>query len=129
MSLLVGPAYGLERTVVAEDLPPIPKILQQRYYECKVLAGIRRILRQNECIVQIETFDQLDQVAAMMAAVGYDLVASFLPNFVFEKCASVEREEDFGGALPMTGRDRSRRGELAASAAVVRAQKVEANLE
>ena len=54
------------------------------YYECKVLAGIRRILRQNECIVQIETFDQLDQVAAMMAAVGYDLVASFLPNFVFK---------------------------------------------
>ena len=53
-------------------------------YECKVLAGMQRTLRQNKCIVQIEVFDNLDQVVTMMTAAGYGLVASFLPNFVFE---------------------------------------------
>jgi FkbM family methyltransferase len=52
-------------------------------YECKVLAGMERTLRQNECMIQIEAFETRDQVTSLLAAAGYDLVASFPPNFVF----------------------------------------------
>jgi FkbM family methyltransferase len=54
------------------------------HYECKVLAGMKRTLQQNRCIVQIEAFETRDQVIAMMTAAGYDLVRNFSPNFVFE---------------------------------------------
>jgi FkbM family methyltransferase len=53
-------------------------------YECKVLSGMERTLRHNECMIQVETFDTRDQVASLMAAAGYRLAASFPPNFVFE---------------------------------------------
>ena len=53
-------------------------------YECKVLRGMERTLRQNECMIQVEAFETRDQVAQLLAAAGYDLVASFPPNFVFE---------------------------------------------
>ncbi len=54
------------------------------HYECNVLAGMARTLRSNRCLVQIEAFETRDRVIAMMAEAGYDLVADFLPNFVFE---------------------------------------------
>jgi FkbM family methyltransferase len=57
------------------------------HYECKVLAGMKRTLRQNRCIVQIEAFDTRDQVIATMAAAGYDLARNFSPNFVFENAS------------------------------------------
>jgi FkbM family methyltransferase len=53
-------------------------------YECKVLLGMQRILRQNECMIQVESFDTLDQVTSLLTAAGYDLVARFPPNFIFE---------------------------------------------
>jgi FkbM family methyltransferase len=53
-------------------------------YECKVLVGMERTLRENECMIQIELFDTRDQVVSLLAAAGYDLVASFAPNFVFQ---------------------------------------------
>ncbi len=55
------------------------------HYESRVLAGMTRTLRDNRCLVQIETFETRDQVVAMMAEIGYDLVLSFAPNFVFDK--------------------------------------------
>ena len=48
-------------------------------WECNVLAGMERTLRQNRCIVQIEAFETRDQVIAMMAAAGYRLAANFSP--------------------------------------------------
>jgi FkbM family methyltransferase len=54
------------------------------HYECNVLAGMARTLRTNRCVVQIEAFETKDRVIAMMADAGYDLVADYLPNFVFE---------------------------------------------
>jgi FkbM family methyltransferase len=54
------------------------------HYECKVLAGMKRTLQQNRCIVQIEAFETRDQVVAMMTAEGYKFVGEFSPNFVFE---------------------------------------------
>jgi len=53
-------------------------------YECHVLAGMMRTLRENRCIVQIEAFESRAQVISMMADAGYNLVASFSPNFVFD---------------------------------------------
>jgi FkbM family methyltransferase len=53
-------------------------------YECKVLKGMERILRENRCVVQIEAVETLDQVISIMADAGYRLVASFSPNFIFE---------------------------------------------
>jgi FkbM family methyltransferase len=53
-------------------------------YECKALAGMERILRTNECMIQVEAIDMRDQVIAFLSAAGYELVASFPPNFVFE---------------------------------------------
>jgi FkbM family methyltransferase len=55
------------------------------HYECKVLVGMERILRENECMIQIEAFETRDQVTSLLAAAGYGLVKSFPPNFVFEK--------------------------------------------
>jgi FkbM family methyltransferase len=52
-------------------------------YECKVIAGMQRLLRQNTCLVQIEAFETRNEVVAMMAAAGYDFVEAFSPNFVF----------------------------------------------
>jgi len=54
------------------------------HYECRVLAGMARTLGQNRCVVQIEAFETRDQVISIMAGAGYDLVADFSPNFVFE---------------------------------------------
>ena len=53
-------------------------------YECHVLAGMTRTLRENRCVVQIEAFESRDQVISIMADAGYNLVASFSPNFVFD---------------------------------------------
>jgi FkbM family methyltransferase len=57
------------------------------HYECNVLAGMARTLRSNRCLVQIETFETRERVIAMMADAGYDMVADYLPNFVFENRA------------------------------------------
>jgi FkbM family methyltransferase len=53
-------------------------------YEPKVLAGMKRTLKQNHAVIQIEAFETKDQVIATMAAAGYDLIGSFHPNFVFK---------------------------------------------
>jgi FkbM family methyltransferase len=52
-------------------------------YECKVVAGMQRLLRQNTCLVQIEAFETRDEVIALMAAASYDLADEFSPNLVF----------------------------------------------
>jgi FkbM family methyltransferase len=55
------------------------------FCECNVLAGMQSTLRRNQCIVQIEGFENArDKVISMMTAAGYNLVAAFAPNFVFE---------------------------------------------
>ena len=54
------------------------------HYECEVLAGMQRTLRENKCIVQIEAFETRDQVVSMMSDAGYGLVLALPPNFVFE---------------------------------------------
>jgi FkbM family methyltransferase len=54
-------------------------------YECRVLAGMQRVLRENHCLVQIEAFETREEVIAMMAGAGYPLVETSTPNFVFEK--------------------------------------------
>jgi dihydropteroate synthase len=54
------------------------------HYECNVLAGMKRTLRENRCFVQIEAFETRDQVISIMAAAGYDLVADLSPNLVFD---------------------------------------------
>jgi FkbM family methyltransferase len=54
------------------------------HYECNVLAGMERTLRENRCFVQIEAFETRDQVISIMAAAGYDLVADLSPNLVFD---------------------------------------------
>ena len=53
-------------------------------YECNVLAGMARLLRENRCIVQIEAFETRDRVLSIMTAAGYNLTENFSPNFVFE---------------------------------------------
>lgn len=60
-------------------------------HECEVLAGMQRTLRQNDCIVQIEAIGTFDEVVSAMAAAGYDLTLSLLPNFVFERRKSEPR--------------------------------------
>ena len=62
-------------------------------YECKALVGMEQTLRRNECMIQVEAFETRDQVASFLSAAGYDLVASFPPNFVFE---NVTRRSDRG---------------------------------
>jgi FkbM family methyltransferase len=61
-------------------------------YECKVLIGMRRTLRQNRCVVQIEAFESRDQVVAMMTETGYDLVADYSPNFIFENVTTWRKQ-------------------------------------
>jgi FkbM family methyltransferase len=56
-------------------------------YECNVLSGMERTLRDNRCIIQVETFKYLDQVRSFLAAEGYQMVADFFPNFVFSNTA------------------------------------------
>jgi FkbM family methyltransferase len=52
-------------------------------YECKVLSGMIVTLQNNRCIIQIETFKYFQQVQSLLAAEGYQIIADFLPNFVF----------------------------------------------
>jgi FkbM family methyltransferase len=59
-------------------------------YECRVLSGMQRTLRQNECMIQVEAFDTLDQVTSLLAAAGYDLVTRFPPNFIFENIKTTQ---------------------------------------
>ncbi len=54
------------------------------HYECKALIGMERTLRQNRCIVQVESYAQREQVMAIMEGFGYAFVKDFTPNFVFE---------------------------------------------
>jgi len=54
------------------------------HYECKALIGMERTLRQNRCIVQVESYAQREQVMAIMDGFGYAFVKDFMPNFVFE---------------------------------------------
>jgi hypothetical protein len=56
-------------------------------YECNVLSGMEQTLRNNRCIIQVETFNYLDQVRSLLAAEAYQLVADFFPNFVFSNTA------------------------------------------
>jgi FkbM family methyltransferase len=52
-------------------------------YECNVLSGMKRTLRDNRSIIQVETFKYLDRVRSLLAAEGYRMRADFFPNFVF----------------------------------------------
>jgi FkbM family methyltransferase len=54
------------------------------HYECKALAGMERTLRQNRCIVLVESYEKRDEVMRIMTAFGYELVKDLMPNFVFE---------------------------------------------
>jgi hypothetical protein len=56
-------------------------------YECNVLSGMEQTLRNNRCIIQVETFNDLDQVRSLLGAEAYQLVADFFPNFVFSNTA------------------------------------------
>ena len=53
-------------------------------YECQVLSGMMRTLRDNRCVVQIEAFETRDRVISIMAEAGYRLALALSPNFVFE---------------------------------------------
>jgi FkbM family methyltransferase len=52
-------------------------------YECNVLSGMKQTLRDNRCIIQVETFKHLDRVRSLLATEGYRMRADFFPNFVF----------------------------------------------
>jgi hypothetical protein len=52
-------------------------------YECNVLLGMNRTIRDNRCIIQVETFKYLDRVRSLLATEGYEMRADFFPNFVF----------------------------------------------
>jgi len=52
-------------------------------YECNVLSGMERILRDNRCLIQIETTKYFNRVQSLMAAQGYQMIANLLPNFIF----------------------------------------------
>lgn len=54
-------------------------------YECKVLAGMERTLRQNRCVVQVETHAMRDETHRIMDRFGYVMTRDFAPNLVFEK--------------------------------------------
>src|SRR5262249_61455179 len=73
----------LDEVVAFSDRKLATKIDVENY-ECKVLGGMQRILRENECMIQVESFETLDRVTSLLTAAGYDLVARFPPNFVFE---------------------------------------------
>lgn len=58
-------------------------------YECQVLSGMMRTLRDNRCVVQIEAFEnRRDQVMSIMADAGYRLALALSPNFVFENAGA-----------------------------------------
>jgi FkbM family methyltransferase len=72
-------------------------------YECQVIAGMAKLLRNNQCLVQIEAFDHSrDQVASLMTVAGYDLAASYFPNFVFEP-RTAQAASASGAPLSFTG--------------------------
>ena len=54
------------------------------HYECKALAGMERTLRQNRCIVLVESYAKADEMKAIMTSFEYELVNDMMPNFVFE---------------------------------------------
>jgi len=53
-------------------------------YEGPVIAGMRRSLTENNCLVQIESF-QPEPIITEMRRLGYSMTKDFLPNFVFER--------------------------------------------
>jgi hypothetical protein len=73
----------LDEALSFENLRLAVKI-DVEHYECEVINGMQRMLRKNRCLVQIEAFETRDKVLSTMAAAGYNLVADFSPNFVFE---------------------------------------------
>lgn len=52
-------------------------------FEYKVLRGMKNLLRQNKCLVQIECFEPAE-LMEFMRSEGYRLARDFLPNYVFE---------------------------------------------
>jgi FkbM family methyltransferase len=64
-------------------------------YECNVLSGMKRTLRDNRCIIQVETFKYLDRVRSLLATEGYQMQADFSPNFVFSNAnfAPISKED------------------------------------
>ena len=85
---LSGASYDVQ-VARLDDLVPLSgrKLaikIDVEHYECNVLAGMPQTLSQNRCIVQIEAFETRNEVISIMTAAGYDLAASFAPNFVFE---------------------------------------------
>jgi FkbM family methyltransferase len=54
------------------------------HYECKVLRGMERTLRENRCIVLVESHEKADEVTSIMTGFGYEIDKDFAPNFVFE---------------------------------------------
>lgn len=52
-------------------------------FEHQVIEGMRSTLRDNECLVQIESFKSAPLISELQS-LGYRLTKDFLPNFVFE---------------------------------------------
>jgi len=58
-------------------------------FECRVVAGMQRTLRENKCLVQIEVDQETrDQIIEMMKAADYLVTKEFFPNLVFENARS-----------------------------------------
>lgn len=88
-----GGEYEVE-VVKLDDLAPMSgktllvKIDVERF-ECQVLGGMLRTLRDNTCLVQIEVTEETQgQIMEMMKAAGYSVTKDFAPNYVFEKAAA-----------------------------------------
>lgn len=54
-------------------------------HELEVLAGMERTLRENAGIVQVEAIETRNDVVSVMKRHGYELVADFFHDLVFEK--------------------------------------------
>jgi FkbM family methyltransferase len=54
-------------------------------FELEVLAGLKRTLKENRGIVQIETIENRNDVIEFMRQSGYELVADFYWDLLFEK--------------------------------------------
>jgi FkbM family methyltransferase len=54
-------------------------------FELEVLAGLKRTLKENRGIAQIESFDHRNDVVEFMRQSGYELVADFYCDLIFEK--------------------------------------------
>ena len=54
------------------------------HYECRALSGMKRTLRENRCVVQVETYIMREQVIGLMSGLGYKIAREFFPNIVFE---------------------------------------------